>query len=87
MRCWRAGWRACAGPCRVVIATHEPADIPATATHALVLREGRVVYRGRIRAAAQRSLGQAGTAPAALRGQPRRQGRRPGRGRRAAGAP
>lgn len=41
----------------VVIATHEPADIPRTATHALVLNEGRVVYRGRIRAAAHRDWG------------------------------
>jgi molybdate transport system ATP-binding protein len=37
----------------VVLATHEPADIPSTTTHALVLREGSVVYRGRIRAAVQ----------------------------------
>jgi molybdate transport system ATP-binding protein len=32
----------------LVIATHELADIPSTATHALVLRAGRIVYRGRM---------------------------------------
>lgn len=33
----------------LVMATHEIDDIPSSATHALVLRDGRVVYGGRIR--------------------------------------
>ncbi len=31
-----------------VLATHRPEDVPACATHALVLERGRVVYRGRL---------------------------------------
>ena len=41
------------GELPLVMATHELADIPATATHALVLREGRITYCGRIRDAAR----------------------------------
>ena len=41
------------GELPLVMATHELADIPATATHALVLREGRIIYCGRIREAAR----------------------------------
>ena len=41
------------GDLPLVIATHELADVPATATHALVLRAGRTVYRGPIGAAAR----------------------------------
>lgn len=54
----------------LVLATHAPADIPSTATHALVLREGRVVYRGRSRAAAPRYLtdGRHGRGAGASRG-------------------
>ena len=37
------------GQLPLVVATHELADVPATATHALVLRNGRSVYCGRIR--------------------------------------
>lgn len=68
------------GPLPVVIATHEPADIPATATHALVLREGSVAYRGRIRAAAQRHWGDRHRS-ARVAGQPRSKSARPSRGR------
>jgi molybdate transport system ATP-binding protein len=34
-----------------VLATHRVEDIPASATHALVLEKGRVVYRGKLRRA------------------------------------
>jgi molybdate transport system ATP-binding protein len=37
------------GQLPLVVATHELADVPATATHALVLRDGRIVYCGRLR--------------------------------------
>ncbi len=64
----------------VVLATHEPADIPPTATHALVLREGCVVYRGRIGVAARMYWGdrlRRGRGAA----QPRGNRARPGRSR------
>ncbi len=68
------------GPLPVVIATHEPADIPPTATHALVLREGSVTHRGRIGPAAQLYWGarpRQGGLAGRTRGQPsRRAGRR-----------
>jgi molybdate transport system ATP-binding protein len=34
-----------------ILATHRVEDIPASATHALVLEKGRIVYRGRLRRA------------------------------------
>ncbi|HEY1491404.1 MAG TPA: ATP-binding cassette domain-containing protein, partial [Steroidobacteraceae bacterium] len=45
------------GELPLVIATHEMVDIPATATHALVLRAGRIVYRGRMGNAVQEHFG------------------------------
>jgi molybdate transport system ATP-binding protein len=45
------------GELPLVIATHEMADIPATATHALVLRAGRIVYRGRMGSAVREHFG------------------------------
>jgi molybdate transport system ATP-binding protein len=41
------------GDLPLVMATHEVTDIPATATHALVLREGRVLYCGRLSVSAR----------------------------------
>jgi molybdate transport system ATP-binding protein len=46
------------GQLPLVMATHELVDVPATATHALVLRSGRVAFRGPIRAAARDHFGQ-----------------------------
>ena len=46
------GWLArLRGALPLVLATHDPKDIPVTATHALALRKGRVVFCGPIGAA------------------------------------
>jgi molybdate transport system ATP-binding protein len=45
------------GDLPLVLATHELVDIPATATHALVLRNGRIAFRGTVRAAARTHFG------------------------------
>ncbi len=61
------------GALPVVLATHEPADIPPTATHALVLRNGRVICRGSIRRACRAFFGDPpGGARAARRREPLR---------------
>jgi molybdate transport system ATP-binding protein len=57
----------------VVLATHELADVPATATHALVLHHGHIVFRGTLKAAAAAHFGQ--MAHAARSGSRRRPGR------------
>jgi molybdate transport system ATP-binding protein len=62
------------GELPLVMATHELADIPATATHALVLREGRIIYRGRIRDAARIHFAHSAGGRRAAR-QPRQAGR------------
>ncbi len=47
------------GQLPLVTVTHQAADVPANATHLLVLRKGRVVHAGRLRAAdVQRYLGE-----------------------------
>ena len=60
-----------------VLATHRREDVPASATHALVLERGRVVYRGAYaRAPLERWLG-----PHARVAARRREGRKPAAGR------
>lgn len=43
---WLAGTRRCALPW--VLTTHRIEDVPTSATHALMLERGRILYRGRI---------------------------------------
>ncbi len=65
------GWLATLkGRLPVVTVTHQGADVPASATHVLALREGRVVYAGRLRAAALRRCLDAGASARATAGRP-----------------
>jgi molybdate transport system ATP-binding protein len=66
------------GDLPVVMATHEAADMPATATHALVLRGGRVVHRGTIRNTARAHFTDAAPHAPAARGVHRAAPRQPG---------
>jgi molybdate transport system ATP-binding protein len=62
----------------VVTVTHQPADVPANATHLLVLEEGRIVHAGPLRAAPlRRYLGAASAGGGAA--QPARAGKRAAR--------
>ena len=56
----------------LVLVTHHVDDIPTTITHALLLREGRTLRRGRDRGHARRGVAQRVLRPAAAHGAPSR---------------
>jgi molybdate transport system ATP-binding protein len=77
LRAWLARLR---GRLPVVTVTHQAADVPANATHLLVLQQGRVSYAGRLRASQLTryfGAGAPGAAAAAPQGSARRARRVP----------
>jgi molybdate transport system ATP-binding protein len=68
-----------------VLSVHRPQDVPAAATHALILESGRIAYRGPLSRAplarwfarAARAAGAAAAPPRGLRVRPRNRGRAP----------